>query len=61
MEKVIPDGTITPIIEKLESKRSIAWKESLMEECKEVADVECDPETLFNSPILDDIVRENVK
>ena len=57
MEKVIPDGTVKPLVEKLESKRSIEWKEAVMKECKEVADVEEDPETLFNSPLLDDIVR----
>jgi hypothetical protein len=57
VEKVIPDGTIRPLIEKLESKRSIAWKEAVMEECKEVANVEEDIETLFNSPMLDKILE----
>jgi hypothetical protein len=57
IEKVIPDGTVQPIVEKLESKRSIAYKEAIMEECKEVADVETDPDTLFDSPYLDDIIR----
>jgi hypothetical protein len=60
VEKVVPDGTIPPLIEKLseklESKRSIAYKEAIMEECREVADVELDPETLFDSPMLDKIV-----
>ena len=61
VEKVVPDGTIPPLIEKLseklESKRSIAYKEAIMEECREVADVELDPETLFDSPMLDKIVE----
>jgi hypothetical protein len=56
LEKVIPDGTIKPIVEKIESKRSIEYKEKIMEECREVADVECDPETLYDSPILDKII-----
>jgi hypothetical protein len=53
----IPDGTIKPMIQAIESKRSIAYKEKIMEECKEIADVEEDPESLFKSERLDDIVR----
>jgi len=59
MEKVIPDGTVKPLVEKLESKRSIEWKEAVMKECEEVIKVEEDPETLFDSPMLDKIVEGN--
>ena len=41
----------------LESKRSIKLKESIMAECKEVADVESDPESLYHSTKLSDIMR----
>ena len=54
----IPDGTIKPVIHAVESKRSIAYKEKIMEECREVADVELDPESLFLSDKLDQIVGE---
>ena len=60
LPKVIPDGSIPQVVEKLESKRSIAYKEAIMEECKEVAAVETDPETLFTSPKLDAILRGKV-
>jgi hypothetical protein len=45
-----------PIVVK-ESKRSIELKEGIMAECKEIADVEMDPESLFSSEKLDEIVR----
>jgi hypothetical protein len=53
----IPDGTIRPVIQAVESKRSIEYKEKIMEECKEIADVEEDPESLFKSENLDSIIR----
>ena len=40
----------------LESKRSIALKEKIMSECLDVADVETDPESLFNSEKLNNII-----
>ena len=43
----------------LESKRSIQLKEAIQAECKEIVDVETDPESLFSSPRLIDIVRKN--
>lgn len=52
----IPDGTVRPVVQAVESKRSIALKEKIMEECKEIADVEMDPESLFTSGKLDDII-----
>ena len=53
--KEIPDGTVN-VVPRVESKRSIAYKEKIMESCKEVADVESDPETLFDSDKLDEII-----
>jgi hypothetical protein len=53
----IPDGTIKPLVQAVESKRSIEYKEKIMEECKEEADTESDPESLFLSENLDSIVR----
>ena len=43
----------------LESKRSIQLKEAIQAECKEIVDVETDPESLFHSPLLSDIMRKN--
>jgi hypothetical protein len=44
----------------LESKRSIQLKEAIQAECKEVADVETDPESLFHSTKLSDIMRKDI-
>lgn len=55
--KEIPDATVKPVVEVVEGKRSIALKEKIMEECKPIADVEMDPESLFSSDKLDSIIE----
>lgn len=52
----IPDGTIKPVIQAVESKRSIEYKEAIMKECEPIAKIECDPESLFLSEKLDKII-----
>ena len=52
-----PMREIEPIIEAVESKRSIQLKEAIQKECSDIADVESDPESLFNSPVVETFVR----
>jgi hypothetical protein len=51
-EKEIPDGTIKGVVEVLESKKSKELRESL--------DQETDPESLFTSPMLPELMRPKV-
>jgi hypothetical protein len=48
----------TRVIEAVESKRSIALKEAIQKECEDVANVEEDPESLFTSPVLSEIIKK---
>ncbi len=53
-QKEIPDGTVKPVIKAIEMKR-IEHAEAIMDELK----CEDDPESLFNSDKLDEIVEGN--
>jgi hypothetical protein len=54
--KEIPDGTINPVVKVITTKQKM--QEKVMADCEEIADVETDPESLFNSDKLDEIIGE---
>lgn len=51
----IPDGTVKPVINVLSSKQKAL--NAMMEENMEIAEPELDPESLFTSDKLDDIIE----
>jgi hypothetical protein len=53
--KEIPDGTVEPVVNLLTKKERI--QEKIMSDCEEVASVEMDPESLFGSEKLDEIIH----
>jgi hypothetical protein len=66
--KEIPDGTVnvefTPVLDEkpvTESKRSVEYKEKLKEEIFPVVECEMDPESLFTSEKLDEIIKKKEK
>lgn len=52
--KEIPDGTVVPVVKALTTKQKM--QEKIMADCEEIINVETDPESLFNSDKLDEIV-----
>jgi hypothetical protein len=54
--KEIPDSTVVPVVKVLSAKQK--FQEKVAAECEEVLKVEDDPESLFNSDKLDEIVGD---
>jgi hypothetical protein len=52
--QVIPDGTIIPVVKAITTRQKM--QEKIMADCEEIIQVETDPESLFNSDKLDEIV-----
>jgi hypothetical protein len=54
--KEIPDSTVVPVVKALTAKQK--FQEKIMADCEEIINVETDPESLFNSDKLDEIVGD---